>query len=111
MNKDKFFLTSLIISLFVSFLGGGIVKIVYQIYNLPTRVNTSAIDVFLALGMSCMFMSGIIYFFGLWFKKEWRDYPFFYIIRSFLAFVFILLFFLMFVLILYQQVEKILVLF
>jgi hypothetical protein len=111
MNKDKFFLISLIASLLVSSLSSITVKIVHQIYNLPAWVNKSTVDVFLALVMSCMSMAGIIYSLRLWQTKEWRDYSFFYQIRSLSAFVLILLLFLISLLVLYIEVKNILVLF
>ena len=89
---------NLLISMFgtswlIGFLGWLAVKFIYQIFHLPTSVNSNATEVFLSLGMSCMLLSGIIYAFSLW--SEWKTYPFFYKIRSIIALIFIILFFIM----------------
>ena len=87
---------NLLISMFgtswlIGFLGWISVKIAYQVFRLPEWVNSSAIDVFLSLGMLCMLMAGIIYFFSLW--SEWKKYPLFYKLRSIFALLLIVLFF------------------
>ena len=53
MDKNKFFLFSFFLCCFVGLVGFAMVKTVFLLYDLPAWVSSSALKVFLSLGMSC----------------------------------------------------------
>ena len=112
MDNKKFLLISVIASSIAGFLGGGVVKILYIIYDLPIWVNTtSAFDVFIMLGVSCVFVSGMVYVFRLFWTGELNKHPFYYKIQAFFGILMLLLFFSVFALGVYREIERILALF
>ena len=85
MDKNKFFLFSFFLSCFVGLVGFAMVKTVFLLYDLPAWVSSSALKVFLSLGMSCLSAAGILYGVSLWFTEEWKLWSCFYKIRCIVA--------------------------
>ena len=99
------------ISWLIAFLGSSTIKIIYYVYDLPTWVNSSATGLFFDLGIFCMLLTSIAFFFDLWIKKKWERLSFFDKARSFFGIAIALPFFLLLGLEIFKEIMKIWALF